>query len=47
MDEDGLIPEDLDKVMTTWDSETMGKKPHMLYTIPTGQNPVSATECAG
>jgi aromatic amino acid aminotransferase I len=43
MDEHGLIPEDLDSVLTHWD-ESAGKKPHLLYTIPCGQNPTGSVQ---
>ncbi|KAF8511135.1 L-tyrosine:2-oxoglutarate aminotransferase [Hysterangium stoloniferum] len=38
----GLIPEELEKVLSTWD-ESRGRRPHVLYCIPTGQNPTGAT----
>jgi hypothetical protein len=38
IDNEGLVPEDLDRVLSNWD-EAMGKRPHILYTIPCGQNP--------
>lgn len=37
VDGDGLIPEDLDRVLSTWDEATLGQKPKLLYTIPCGQ----------
>ena len=37
MDDEGMIPYDLELVLSTWDEETSGKKPHILYTIPCGQ----------
>ena len=36
IDELGLVPEKLDEILTNWQE---GKKPHVLYTIPCGQNP--------
>ncbi len=36
-DDDGLVPEDLDRVLTDWDENVSGRKPHLLYTIPCGQ----------
>lgn len=45
MDKDGLLPDDLDLVLSTWDeSDRGGKKPRLLYTIPTGQNPTGITQ---
>lgn len=45
MDKDGLLPEDLDHVLSTWDEAARGgKKPRLLYTIPTGQNPAGMTQ---
>lgn len=44
IDADGLIPEEMDEILTNWDAESRGaRKPHLLYTIPTGQNPTGAT----
>ncbi|KAL5588221.1 hypothetical protein FOBRF1_014749 [Fusarium oxysporum] len=42
LDDNGLIPEDHDHVLTTWDL-SKGQKPYVLYTIPTGQNPTGTT----
>jgi len=39
VDDKGIIPEDLDHVLSTW---TNGKKPRLLYTIPCGQNPTGS-----
>ncbi|KAL2861103.1 aminotransferase-like domain-containing protein [Aspergillus lucknowensis] len=45
MDEQGLLPESLDDVMSNWDEASRGaRKPSVLYTIPTGQNPTGATQ---
>jgi aromatic amino acid aminotransferase I len=47
MDEQGLIPEAMDKILGDWDVAARGaRKPHVLYTIPTGQNPTGATQSA-
>ncbi|KAJ4252455.1 hypothetical protein NW762_011056 [Fusarium torreyae] len=43
LDEYGLVPEDLDTRLTNWDL-SKGSKPHVLYTIPTGQNPTGTTQ---
>ncbi|KAI9695638.1 MAG: Aromatic/aminoadipate aminotransferase 1 [Bogoriella megaspora] len=45
MDEQGLLPTGLDEVLSGWDEVTRGaKKPTVLYTVPTGQNPTGATQ---
>ena len=45
MDEQGLLPEALDETLSNWDEATRGgRKPRVLYTIPTGQNPTGATQ---
>lgn len=45
MDEQGLLPESLDQILTNWDEGAKGaRKPFLLYTIPTGQNPTGATQ---
>jgi len=47
IDGEGIIPEHLEHVMSTWDEQARGKqRPHVLYTIPTGQNPTGATMMA-
>ncbi|KAB8208818.1 pyridoxal phosphate-dependent transferase [Aspergillus parasiticus] len=47
MDEEGLLPESLDEVLSNWDESARGaRKPFVLYTIPTGQNPTGATQQA-
>lgn len=43
MDEEGLVPVDLDAQLTSWDV-SKGKKPSVLYIIPTGQNPTGTTQ---
>lgn len=44
MDEQGLLPESLDEILTNWDEAARGaRKPFVLYTIPTGQNPTGST----
>jgi aromatic amino acid aminotransferase I len=35
-DKDGIIVEELERILTTWDSRTQGKKPHILYLVPVG-----------
>ncbi|KAH7361364.1 pyridoxal phosphate-dependent transferase [Pyrenochaeta sp. MPI-SDFR-AT-0127] len=46
MDAEGLLPDEMDKLLSEWDTEARGRKPHLLYTIPTGQNPTGATQSA-
>ncbi|KAM0449792.1 hypothetical protein ACHAO4_007089 [Trichoderma viride] len=47
MDSEGLIPEAMDKILTNWDASRMGaRKPHVLYTVPSGQNPTGSTQSA-
>lgn len=43
MDHEGLVPDDLDAVLTSWDP-ARGPKPFLLYIIPSGQNPTGATQ---
>ena len=38
-DADGMDPEDLETVLSEWDESKQGPKPHLMYTIPCGQNP--------
>ncbi|KAH8891239.1 PLP-dependent transferase [Thozetella sp. PMI_491] len=45
MDKDGLLPEDLDQVLSNWDL-SRSPKPFLLYTIPTGHNPTGITQPA-
>ncbi|TFY79839.1 hypothetical protein EWM64_g4169 [Hericium alpestre] len=42
MDGEGLRADSLKDVLAAWD-EGKGKRPHVLYTIPVGQNPSGAT----
>ncbi|EAW14362.1 aminotransferase-like domain-containing protein [Aspergillus clavatus NRRL 1] len=45
MDQEGLLPESLDEILSNWDEAARGGcKPFVLYTIPTGQNPTGATQ---
>ena len=45
MDEQGIIPEALDDLLSNWDeTKRRGPKPFVLYTVPTGQNPTGATQ---
>ncbi|EPS98782.1 hypothetical protein FOMPIDRAFT_1024508 [Fomitopsis schrenkii] len=43
MDQDGMSAAALRKVLAEWDSVTQRKRPHVLYTVPVGQNPVGST----
>ncbi|KAF2020496.1 PLP-dependent transferase [Aaosphaeria arxii CBS 175.79] len=44
MDEEGIVPSDLDRKLSEWDTVARGPKPHVLYTIPTAQNPTGVTQ---
>ncbi|KAH8675595.1 aromatic amino acid aminotransferase [Xylariales sp. PMI_506] len=45
MDSEGMLPNDLDDVLSNWDETARGsKKPTVLYTVPSGQNPTGATQ---
>ncbi|GKZ22025.1 hypothetical protein AbraIFM66951_007220 [Aspergillus brasiliensis] len=45
MDADGLRPDVLDRVLSSWDSSnSQSPKPRVLYTIPTGQNPTGVSQ---
>jgi aromatic amino acid aminotransferase I len=45
MDADGMLPDDLDHVLSNWDeSARRAPKPFLVYTVPTGQNPTSSTQ---
>ncbi|KAF2869451.1 pyridoxal phosphate-dependent transferase [Massariosphaeria phaeospora] len=47
IDDEGLLPDELDRILCTWDANVRGgRKPHLLYTVPTGQNPTGATQSA-
>ena len=43
MDGEGLLPEAMDGILEGWEG---GRKPHVLYTVPSGQNPTGATQSA-
>lgn len=45
MDAEGLVPAALDALLSAWD-DARGRKPFLLYTVPTGQNPTGATQGA-
>lgn len=45
MDDQGLLPEHMDSILSEWDAKSRGaRKPHLLYTVPSGQNPTGATQ---
>jgi len=47
MDDQGLIPESMDELLSNWDTKARGaRKPFVLYTVPSGQNPTGATQGA-
>ncbi|KAK4689309.1 hypothetical protein P7C73_g797, partial [Tremellales sp. Uapishka_1] len=41
-DDNGMIPGDLEDVLSNWDESIRGRKPHLIYTIPCGQNPTGS-----
>lgn len=46
MDAQGLLPDRMDEILARWDPARRGgaRKPHVLYTVPSGQNPTGATQ---
>lgn len=47
IDEQGLLPAAMDAMLDAWDENERGtRKPHLLYTVPSGQNPTGATQGA-
>jgi aromatic amino acid aminotransferase I len=47
MDAEGLLPDAMDSLLSNWDVAARGaRKPHLLYTVPSGQNPTGATQSA-
>lgn len=47
IDSEGLLPSELDQILINWDPATRcAKRPHLLYTVPSGQNPTGATQSA-
>lgn len=45
IDDQGLLPQSMDEILSTWDQAARGaRKPHVLYTVPSGQNPTGATQ---
>lgn len=45
IDDQGLLPESMDEILSNWDQAKHNgvRKPHVLYTVPSGQNPTGAT----
>jgi aspartate/methionine/tyrosine aminotransferase len=37
-----MISSDLEAVLSGWDEAVRGRKPHLMYTIPCGQNPTGS-----
>ncbi|RCI11085.1 hypothetical protein L249_7321 [Ophiocordyceps polyrhachis-furcata BCC 54312] len=47
VDDEGLVPHSMDRLLSNWDQAVRGaRKPHLLYTVPCGQNPTGATQGA-
>ncbi|KAI1106648.1 PLP-dependent transferase [Jackrogersella minutella] len=45
MDGEGLLPDSLHEILSGWDEAARGaRKPAVLYTVPSGQNPTGATQ---
>ncbi|ORY66210.1 pyridoxal phosphate-dependent transferase [Pseudomassariella vexata] len=45
IDDEGLIPASMDEILSTWDETARGaRKPTVLYTVPSGQNPTGAMQ---
>ena len=42
-DSDGVIPESLEHILSTWNVEKQGKKPKIFYTVATASNPTGIT----
>lgn len=45
MDSEGILPDTLDTILSSWDATARAApKPHLMYLVPTGQNPTGATQ---
>ncbi|KAJ3012090.1 hypothetical protein NUW54_g1975 [Trametes sanguinea] len=42
MDDGGMIPEELEKTLANW-NPARGRRPHVIYLVPCGQNPTGST----
>ncbi|KAL6301816.1 L-tyrosine:2-oxoglutarate aminotransferase [Sparassis latifolia] len=42
IDSGGIMPDVLEKILSTWDP-ARGRRPHVLYIVPCGQNPTGST----
>lgn len=47
MDAEGMMPEELRRLLDGWDEEKDGKKPRLIYTVPVGQNPSGSVRISG
>lgn len=45
IDDQGLLPAAMDDILANWDAKARGgkRRPHVLYTVPSGQNPTGTT----
>lgn len=43
MDDYGVCPKALESMLSGWDESTQGRKPRVMYIIPTGQNPTGSS----
>lgn len=47
IDGEGMRSDDLRKVLAEWDEDVRGaKRPHVMYTVPIGQNPTGAVSAS-
>lgn len=47
IDSEGIVPAAMDELLSKWDETARGlRRPHVLYTVPSGQNPTGATQSA-
>ena len=45
MDEQGILPDDLDHILSNWDTTARkAPKPFVMYIVPSGQNPTGSTQ---
>ncbi|KAL1841118.1 hypothetical protein VTJ49DRAFT_7396 [Mycothermus thermophilus] len=46
MDGEGILPREMERILAEWKPEERGgrRRPHVLYTVPSGQNPTGATQ---